>query len=95
MRKNHRDNRRKSRAGINAGTVPPACTAEHRKAMRDGLSILARVIARTHLQRPQMESDLGKRPLARHQNQRAGGEQSPKGPTPPADPSGSFYESIG
>ncbi len=52
MRKNHRNNRRKARTGINAGTVPPACTAEHRKTMRDGLRILARIIARTHLQAP-------------------------------------------
>ena len=51
MRKNHRNNRRKSRAGSNAGTVPPACTAEHRKTMRDGLRILARMIVRTHLRR--------------------------------------------
>ena len=51
MRINHRNNRRKSRAGINAGTIPPACTAEHRKTMRDGLRILARIIARAHLRR--------------------------------------------
>ena len=51
MRENHRNNRRKIRAGSNAGTVPPACAAEHRKTMRDGLRILARIIARAHLER--------------------------------------------
>ncbi len=55
MRENHRNDQRKSRAGINAGTVPPAGTAEHRQAMRDGLRILARIIARTHLR--QVPSD--------------------------------------
>jgi hypothetical protein len=49
MRKNYHNNRRKTRTGINAGAVPPACTAEHRKTLSDGLRILARVIARAHL----------------------------------------------
>ena len=49
MRKNFHNNRRKTRAGINTGAVPPACTAEHRKTLSDGLRILARIIARTHL----------------------------------------------
>ena len=50
MRKNNHDNRRETRTGINARAVPPACTAEHRKTLSDGLRILARIIARAHLQ---------------------------------------------
>ena len=49
MQKNYHNNRRKTRTGINAGAVPLACTAEHRKTMRDGLRILARIVARAHL----------------------------------------------
>ncbi len=51
MRKNNHDNRRKTRTGINTGSLPPACTAEHRKTLSDGLRILARIIARAHLGR--------------------------------------------
>ena len=49
MRNNNHDNRRKTRTGINAEAAPPACTAEYRKTMRDGLRILAGIIARAHL----------------------------------------------
>lgn len=49
MRKNNHINRRKTGTGINAGAALPACTAEHRKSRRDGLRILARIIARAHL----------------------------------------------
>lgn len=49
MEKNYHNNRRKTRTGINAGAVPTAGTAEHRKTMRDGLRILARIVARAHL----------------------------------------------
>ncbi len=62
MRKNHRNDQRKSRAGINAGAVPPACSAEHRKTMRDGLRILARIIARTHLERQAPSDEPGPEP---------------------------------
>lgn len=83
------NNSRKTGAANRRGGIQD-CPAAERETSREGLRILARIIARAHLQRPQMESALGKRPLARHQNQRAGGEQSTERPTPPADPSGSF-----
>ena len=51
MRKNNRNNRRRVDTGIKAGAVPPACTAEHRKTLSDGLRIVARIIARAHLRR--------------------------------------------
>ena len=51
MRSNNHYNRRKVDTGINAGAEPPACTAEQRKTMREGLRILARMIVRAHLRR--------------------------------------------
>ena len=51
MRNNNHDNRRKVDTGINAGAAPPVCTAGQRKTMRDGLRILARIIARAHMGR--------------------------------------------
>ncbi len=50
MRKTNHKDRRKTGAGLNAGAVQPVCTADHRKTLSDGLRILARIIARTHLQ---------------------------------------------
>jgi hypothetical protein len=49
MGKNYHNNRRKTGTDINAGAVPPACTEEHRKTLRDGLRILARFMAHAHL----------------------------------------------
>ena len=49
MRKNYHNNRRQTGTGVDASAVPPACTEENRKTLRDGLRILARIIARAHL----------------------------------------------
>ncbi len=49
MRKNNHKDRRKTGAGINTGAASPVSTAQHRKTLSDGLRILARIIARTHL----------------------------------------------
>ncbi len=49
MRKNNHNDWRKTGAGMNAGAVPPTCPADHRETLSDGLRILARIIARTHL----------------------------------------------
>ena len=49
MGKNNHSNRRETRTGMNAGAVLPTCPAERRKTLSDGLRILARIIARTHL----------------------------------------------
>ena len=51
MRKNNYKDRRKTGAGINTGAAPLVCTADHRKTLSDGLRILARIIARAHLER--------------------------------------------
>ncbi len=55
MRKNNHKDRhkdwRKAGAGSNTGAAPPVCTADHRKTLSDGLRILARIIARAHLER--------------------------------------------
>ncbi len=53
------NNQRTTRTGINAGAAPPARTAEKEKTMRDGLRILSRIIARTHLRR---QAELGSAP---------------------------------
>ena len=54
MRKNNHYNHRKARAGT-AGpaisTAPQAYTAEQRETLRQGLRIMARIIARAHLRR--------------------------------------------
>ena len=49
MRKNNHKDRRKTGAVINTGAAPTVYTADHRKTLSDGLRILARIIARTHL----------------------------------------------
>ena len=51
MRKNNHKDRRKTGAGINTGAAPLLYTVDHRKTLSDGLRILARIIARAHLER--------------------------------------------
>ena len=54
MRENNRDNRRQARTGatdLRTRTGPAAYTAAQRKTMRQGLRILARIIASAHLRR--------------------------------------------
>ncbi len=58
MRKNNHNNRRKTGTGINTRSAPPIYTTEHRKTLSDGLRILARIIARAHLERQAERSGL-------------------------------------
>ena len=54
MQENNRDDRRKAVSGTRDTTtkaVPRAGTAEQRRKMRQGLRLLARMIARAHLRR--------------------------------------------
>ena len=53
MRKNNHNNRRKTRTGSKGSALaePPVCTAGQRETVREGLRILARVIAGAHLRR--------------------------------------------
>ena len=51
MRDNNHGNRKQSDTGINTKTATPVDTAEQRATVRQGLRILARIIARTHLRR--------------------------------------------
>ena len=54
MRENNHYNRGKAHTSVSiskAKTEPPTYTAAQRKTMREGLRILARIIARAHLQR--------------------------------------------
>ena len=50
MRKNNHNNRRKTRTGSKGSALaePPVCTAGQRETVREGLRILARVIAGAH-----------------------------------------------
>ena len=54
MQDNNQDNCRKAGTGApshNSRAAPPVYTAEQRKTMRQGLRILAKIIARAHLRR--------------------------------------------
>lgn len=82
MRDKNANNSRKTGAANRRRAVQAGGTAEHRKTLSDGLRILARIIARAHLQR-QQAIECGPIPEA------TDGERPPAKPhSPPPEPEG-------
>ena len=73
MRKKNHNNRLKTRTGSKgpARTAPPVYTARQREIVREGLRILARIIARAHLRRE--ASRAAQEPAVPPQGRGAGG----------------------
>ena len=72
MRKNSHNNRRNTHTGSKspAKTVPPVYTARQRETVREGLCILARIIASAHLRREALRAT---QEPARHPQDRGDG----------------------
>ena len=51
MRNNKHHSHQKANTGNNTRAAPPVYTAEQRKTVRDGLRVLAKIIAHAHLRR--------------------------------------------